>query len=116
MDPAKIAAVKQWPVHTTVEDWGESLDFMSKKLLQEGFCSLQALHEYINVSVRENTQLNVKKTSLKVWGHQEFFWIAEREEAYECFSPRFCWFLALIYIWDGCQELKTGSSSLPGAG
>lgn len=52
-------------VHTTVEDWGDSLNFMSKKLLQEDFCSLQALHEYINVSVRENTQLNVK-TSLKV--------------------------------------------------
>lgn len=72
MDPAKIAAVKQWPVHTTVEDWGDSLDFMSKKLLQEDFCSLHALHEYINVSVQENTRLNVK-TCLKVWGHQEFF-------------------------------------------
>lgn len=37
MDPAKIAAVKQWPVHTTVEDWGESLDFMSKKVITGGF-------------------------------------------------------------------------------
>lgn len=73
MDPAKIAAVKQWPVHTTVEDWGDSLDFMSKKLLQEGFCSLQALHEYINVSVRENTQLNVKKLVWKFEDTKSFF-------------------------------------------